>query len=244
MFKPTIKIFFRKKKNQKFQEKLEAILGYYPRDEKLYRTAFAHKSAFYKLDDGLVVNNERLEYLGDAILDAIVAEYLFKRYIKEDEGFLTKMRSKIVKRKNLDQIALMLGIQGLIFYKGIGNNYKHICGNAFEALVGAVYLDKGYKKTRKFIVKRIISKYLDIEALLNEDSDYKSRLIEWGQKVCKEIVFETSEKYTDKDKNPYFGAVVSVGGNIISEGLGRSKKEAEQQAAENALEKIEKDNLH
>ena len=198
--------------------------------------AFIHKSASLVLPDGNVVNNERLEYLGDAILDAVVANYLFRNYPHEDEGFLTKMRSKMVKRKHLNLLALRLGIDKLMtFQPNFINVSKHLYGNAFEALVGAIYLDKGFKSTSKFI-ERIINKYVNLEKLKKSDSDYKSQLIEWAQKNRQELVFESHEEH--KGINNVFVTYVKVFENEIGKGAGNSKKESEQKAAKFALELV------
>ena len=213
-------------------------MGFRPRKEAIYRVALIHKSAGLKYSRDALSNNERLEFLGDAILDAVVAEYLFDNYRDQDEGFLTKARSKIVKRKHLDTLAQKIGLHKLIRYRSYNKNHKHIFGNALEALVGAIYLDKGYNKTKRFIVKRLINNFMDINSLMNDDSDYKSRLIEWGQKHKKTVLFESFEKYSDLYKNPTFGSYVEVDGLVMGEGEGRSKKDAEQQAAGMVWDKI------
>ncbi len=194
-----------------------------------------HKSAYNRNSSKLLVHNERLEYLGDAILGSVIAELLFKQYPDEDEGFLTKLRSKIVNRKNLNKLAVLIGLEDLVIYRNYSNNSEQILGNALEALIGAVYLDKGYKKCRKFIMRQLIAMHLDLEELIHEDRDFKSRIIEWGQKNRKEINFESYEKYADLNKVPFFGSSVKISDEVIGEGEGRSKKEAEQHAAEQAL---------
>lgn len=205
---------------------------------RIYEIAFIHKSASVILPDGNLINNERLEYLGDAILDAVVADFLFRNYADEDEGFLTKMRSKLVKRKQLNLLAIRLGIDKLMTSQtGTGNPTKNLYGNAFEALVGAVYIDKGYKKTFKFI-ERIIRRYVRIENLIKSDSDYKSQLIEWAQKNRKEIIFESHEIQKGEQKIPSFVTHVRILENMLGKGIGNSKKESEQKAAKSALEHI------
>jgi ribonuclease-3 len=203
---------------------------------KLYEMAFIHKSASLILPDGTTVNNERLEYLGDAILDAIVADYLFRNYPGKDEGFLTKMRSKMVKRKHLNLLALRLGIDKMMVAQTNPVNVsKHLYGNAFEALIGAIYLDKGYYKTSKFI-EQIIKRYVNVERLLKTDSDYKSQLIEWAQKYKLEIIFESREEIKANSHLPVFITVVKISGDTIGRGIGNSKKDSEQKAARMGLE--------
>lgn len=204
----------------------------------LYEMAYIHRSASVVMPDGNHINNERLEYLGDAILNAVVADFLFRRYPGKNEGFLTKMRSKIVKRKYLDVLALRLGIDRFMTSQpGLQEKSKHLYGNAFEALLGAIYLDKGYSKTAKYIEK-IICRYLDLEKLLNTDQDYKSQLIEWAQKNKKEIVFESREELKAENNMPVFIVHVKLSDKDLGQGTGNSKKDAEQRAAKAALGNI------
>jgi len=225
-------------RNRKFLRKLIPIIGFVPTRIRLYEIAFIHKSASIVLPNGEVVNNERLEYLGDAILDAVVADYLFNVFPDKDEGFLTKMRSKMVKRKHLNILAYRMGIKELVVtHTNPVNISKHLYGNAFEALIGAIYLDKGFKKTRLF-VKRIINRYVDIERLKKSDSDYKSKLIEWAQKNKVEVLFDSHEEVTDPQKLPQFVSYIKMMNEELGRGIGHSKKDAEQKAAKNALENI------
>ncbi len=224
-------------RKKEFIKNLIPILEFVPVHPKLYEIAFIHRSASLILPDGEVVNNERLEYLGDAILDAIVADYLFKRFPNKDEGFLTKMRSKMVKRKNLNILAYHIGINKLIIsHTNPSNISKHLYGNAFEALVGAIYLDKGFKFTSRFI-ERIINRYVDIEKLQELDSDYKSRLIEWAQKNREEVMFDSREEQS-ANHIPLFISFVRITNREMGKGLGKSKKEAEQKASKVALENL------
>ena len=226
--------------NKKLISSLVKILGFMPSHMKLYEMAFIHKSASIILPNGTIVNNERLEYLGDAILDAIVADYLFRNYPGQDEGFLTKMRSKMVKRKHLNLLALRLGIDKLMVAQTNPVNVsKHLFGNAFEALVGAVYIDKGYKRTNQFI-EQIIKRYVNLERLLNTDSDYKSQLIEWAQKYKLEIVFESREEIKAQSHLPLFITHVKISNEIVGRGVGNSKKDSEQKAAKIGLEHLQK----
>ncbi len=224
---------------KKFNQDLISILGFFPREKELYDLAFIHRSASISLGNGSTVNNERLEFLGDAILDAVVAEFLFANYPNKNEGFLSTMRSKIVKRKHLNSLAINLGIEKFIISNSLNNNGgKHICGNAFEALIGAIYLDRGYKITRKFIIEKILKKQIDLDELEHTETDYKSRIIEWAQKTRTEIKFEVEEEYTGKDHAPIFISRILVTDQLKGEGKGSSKKEAEQNAAEQAFSAI------
>lgn len=211
-----------------------------PTNIRLYEMAFIHKSASVILSGGEVINNERLEYLGDAILDAIVADYLFRHYPGKDEGSLTKMRSRMVKRKHLNLLAYRLGINKLIVsHTSPSNISKHLYGNTFEALVGAIYLDKGFRRTRLFIEK-LLRKHVDVERLLRSDTDYKSQLIEWAQKTKREIIFESQEEIKGETHIPQFLTTIKIMGQDRGKGYGNSKKEAEQKAAKAALENINK----
>jgi ribonuclease-3 len=224
-------------RNRKLASSLVKILGFRPSHMKLYEMAFIHKSASLVLPDGNIVNNERLEYLGDAI----VADYLFRNYPGKDEGFLTKMRSKMVKRKHLNLLALRLGIDKLMVAQTNPINVsKHLYGNAFEALVGAIYLDKGYLRTNHFI-GQIIKRYVNLERLLKTDSDYKSQLIEWAQKHKQEIVFESREEIKAQSHLPLFITHVKISNEIVGRGIGNSKKDSEQKAARTGLEHLLKE---
>jgi len=221
--------------NKKFYLLLRNQLKLTPGKLKLYEIAFLHRSASISFYDGTVVNNERLEYLGDAVLDAVIADYLFKKFPRKKEGFLTQMRSKIVKRANLDILARELGIDYLIVSKTHRNFHKkHLYGDAFEALIGAIYLDKGFKKTRKYIINYVLKNYINLEELLSKETDYKSRIIEWGQKNKVIILLETTEEYTEIEQSPTFIAHVKISDQLLGSGSGKSKKEAEQNAAEQA----------
>jgi ribonuclease III len=225
--------------NKKFYLLLQNHLKINPGKIKLYEIAFLHRSASIIYSDGSLVNNERLEYLGDAVLDAVIADYLFKKFPRKKEGFLTQMRSKIVKRSNLDLIARNLGIDYFIVSNTNRNTHKkNIFGDAFEALVGAIYLDKGYDFTRKYIINHVLRNYINIEELLKKESDFKSRIIEWGQKNRVFITIETTEEYTASEQSPTFISHVKANEQEIGRGVGKSKKEAEQNAAEHAFNHV------
>lgn len=221
--------------NKDFVRKLYRLTGFFPGNHKVYKIAFTHKSASIQFDSERYINNERLEYLGDAILAAVIADYLFSYFPFKKEGFLTKIRARIVSREQLNEIAIKLGLQELIISQLKVNGTKNIYGNAFEALIGAIYIDKGYKKTKRFIIKKIIKKYININELIQSDSDYKSKLIELAQKNKLEIVFEDSDGELNEQNVPFFKSSVKINNKIFGKGTGNSKKEAQQQASREAL---------
>jgi len=225
--------------DKKFTKILKEILGFRPRNLKYYQKAVIHKSATKILKDGQSYNNERLEFLGDSVLDAIIAEYLFKTFEGKDEGFLTQMRSKIVNREFLNHLAMKLGINHLVISNTANNPHKYIYGDALEALIGAVYIDKGFAVTQKFIIKRLVKNHVNLKKLISQETDFKSRIIEWGQKNKTLITFESAEQLTDDNTSQVaFVAQVFVGENLKGQGIGYSKKEAEQNAAKQALEQV------
>ena len=221
---------------RRFYAELVTMLGFLPRNLAFYRLAFLPKSALLKKTSGIDLNNERLEYLGDAILDAIVADYLFRRFPEGDEGFMTMMRARIVKRKSLDSIAGKMGIPDMISPLLIGGKKsKHLHGNALEALIGAIYLDRGYGVTKKFVIRKIIKKHVNLEQVVKKDPDHKSRIIEWAQKNRIEVVFESKEEQNSSGFSPSFISTILLQGKEKGIGRGASKKEAEQLAAREAL---------
>jgi len=227
------------RKDKDYYYKLIGILGFLPGKMSLYHIAFTHRSVSFRLDDGLVVNNERLEYLGDALLGAVTSEFIYHTYDHTDEGFMTKLRARIVKRKHLNTIAIQMGIPALLSsHPHIIKSSKHLYGNALEALIGAIYLDKGYRKTVKFFKNRMLRKHIDLASLEMKDSDYKSQLIEWAQKTRKEVVFFSHEEVGMIGKAPAFRSTVQIERVERGTGSGDSKKEAEQQAASIALKHI------
>lgn len=224
---------------KKCNKKLIKLLGYCPRKQAIYDLAFIHSSASLLSPDKSVINNERLEFLGDAVLDAVVAEYLFSNYPNKDEGFLSMMRSKIVKRKHLNLLAIKIGIDKFIVANALNNSgSKHVSGNAFEALIGAIYLDKGYKKAKKFIIHKVLNTQINLEELENTETDFKSRIIEWAQKNRSEISFENQEEYSASDHSALFVSRIMVENQLMGSGKGSSKKEAEQNAAEQVYNSI------
>ncbi len=218
------------------------ILNFYPYNITLYEQALLHKSSSIKLKDGRWINNERLEFLGDAILDAIVADIVFKGFEYKKEGFLTNMRSKIVQRETLNKLALDLGLDRLIKSSAKNANHKtHMYGNALEALIGAIYLDQGYRVAKKFVHEKLIVEHLNIETVAQQEVNFKSRLIEWSQKNKIPIEFRLIESFTDDNNNPVFYTAVDIYDLESGTGRGYSKKESQQRAAEEALDKIDID---
>lgn len=232
-----IKLFSSSRKE--FYLSLKNLLGFYPQNLKLYDLAFIHKSASTIDSQGNFVNNERLEYLGDAILGAIIADFLYNRFPQEDEGFLTKTRSKLVNRSFLTKLTTDMGLHVLINSNTTKNSDKsHIYGDALEALIGAIYLDKDYQTAKYFVTKKILSQFVNLNEIEQNDSNFKSQLIEWSQKSKKELEFETTEEFSDKNKQPKFIAVVKIDNKKVGHGTGTSKKEAQQNAAHIALDKL------
>jgi len=213
-----------------FSGKLIEILGSRPNNINIFQTAFLHKSCSTMTESGCCLNNERLEYLGDAVLGTIITEHLYKKYPDEKEGFLTKMRSRIVNGENLGELAHKIGLPDLLVYKNKDTlPVRHIYGDVYEAFIGAIFIDKGYKFTRKYILQKIIDIHIDLEKIESTDSNYKSQLIEWCQKNKKDVKF-----YTDNESNnsKRFISFVRIGDSIFGSGTGLSKKEAEQNAAQ------------
>ncbi len=215
---------------------LEHIIGFTPKYISYYRLALVHSSQQEDATD----SNERLEFLGDAILGAIVAEYLFKKYPYESEGYLTEMRSRIVRRETLNNVAVRMGLNKLVVYNHNDRSLSrsHIFGNALEALIGAVYLDRGFAGTRTFILNQIIRAYIDLDVLETTDTNYKNQLLSWAQRSGKVLTFETLAEQTEGTRKLFTVGVVIDGALFVS-GTGFNKKDAGQVAAKNALAQIE-----
>lgn len=218
---------------------MKPMVGTKPLNINLYVLAISHSSIAKKNAGGLKDSNERLEFLGDAILGSVVAEHLFKIFPFKDEGFLTETRSKIVNRESLNLLAKKIGVQTIISFENNPNSraHKSILGNTLEALVGAVYLDRGYKYCKKFIIRKLLIPHFDLEELAGTDSNFKSKIIEWAQKEGKDLSFEI-ENVVTKGNYKEFTAHVVVDGEVVGEGHGSSKKRAEQAAALKSCEKL------
>ena len=222
-----------------YVRKLKNILGFVPGNLKLYKLAFRHKSVAKSIKDGAKNSNERLEFLGDAVLGSVVAELLFKLYPYKDEGFLTELRSKIVSRANLNQLSRKLGLNEFIEYDArmisYPNKQSSLLGDAFEAVVGAVYVDRGYRFTKEFLLTRIIKPHLDIHMLEVTETNFKSRLIEWCQHFGKDIQFVHVDNVPGESAK-LFTVEVLVAGEVCGIGRDFNKKSAEKLAAEKACE--------
>ena len=236
-----IRLFFRKEKEPYFR--FYKILGFYPHNIEIYKQALLHKSSSVKTQ-GRLVNNERLEFLGDAILDAVVADIVYKKFEGKREGFLTNTRSKIVQRETLNNIAINIGLDKLIKYSSKQSSHNsYMSGNAFEALVGAIYLDRGYETCMKFMEKRIIGQYINLDKISRKEVNFKSKLIEWSQKNKFEIEFRLIGQSLDESQNPIFETQILVENISAGTGKGYSKKESQQEAAHATMTMIKKDSV-
>jgi len=224
--------------DKKLTTSIRNIFGYYPRNIYLYQLAFRHKSASKEFINGLKLSNERLEYLGDAVLSSVVADYLFRKFPYKEEGFLTEMRSRIVSRAQLNKLSKKLGLDKLIESEAFCNNHsKSLYGDAFEAFVGAIYLDKGYHFARKIILKRVVDVHFDIDKLQEQDVNFKSQMIEWSQKEKIPIEFKVVDEVGNGYGKQYIVEIL-VDKKVYADGRDFSIKGAEQIASGRALEKI------
>lgn len=215
---------------------LKNMLGFYPKNLDVYKLAFSHRSASPSSVNGMQLTNERLEYLGDAVLGAIVADMLFRRFPFRDEGFLTEMRSRLVSRDHLKNLALKIGLDKYVKTNSGPGMYRSMYGDAFEALVGAIFLDKGFKKTEKFVVMRIFSLHIDLNEIEKSDANFKSRIINWAQRERKILVFETIEEGM---ASRLIKVRLVIDGVEMGTGTDFVKKKAEQIAAQIACEKLD-----
>lgn len=230
-----LKSLFKKTESSSFKKELKNILGFKPADLSLYKIGLTHRS----IREGADENNERLEYLGDAVLSALIADYLFKRYPYKGEGFLTEMRSKMVNRQQLNEIAIRMGLKKITLFNKMDGSLKvsQIFGNTLEALVGAIYLDKGYKKTSKWVKDFIILPHMFMEDLENLEINHKNKLYGWANKNGKVLEFETLDERLENGRRLFTIAAV-VDGQSIAEGKAFNKKDASQIAAQLAVEKL------
>jgi ribonuclease-3 len=224
-------------------EYIHNIFGFYPKNIALYRVAFTHKSMSAEKVGSYHVSNERMEYLGDAVLGTAVADFLFHTYPTQPEGFLTEMRSRIVSRASLNKLSQKLGFEDYIRHapdKSSGQGFKSIGGNAFEALMGAIYLDRGYEFAKSVIVNRIIKVHIDLDELQQTDVNYKSKLLEWSQKNKKKLEFKMLEEIGTGNKKMYHVQIV-IDDKAYADALDRSIRGAEQLAAEKTSQVLFKD---
>ena len=235
-----IRLLFRKDRESYLC--LYRILGFFPHKLSVYHEALLHKSSTQRTAGGRPVNNERLEYLGDAVLDAVVADIVYRHFPGRREGFLTDTRSKIVQRETLNRLAVDIGLDRLLkssSHCSTHNNY--IYGNAFEALIGAIYLDRGYAYCLRFMRRKIIGRYINLDRIARHEVNFKSKLIEWSQKHKVEISFELIRQQLDEHFSPVFHTEVHILGLNAGQGVGYSKKESQQSAARAALKRLKTD---
>lgn len=230
-----LKKLLKKQPPASFEKNVKNILGIKPGNDLLYRTALSHRSVKDSPDE----NNERLEYLGDAILSAIVADYLFKRYPYKGEGFLTEMRSKMVNRQQLNDIAVKMGLKKITLYNKFDNSLKssQIFGNTLEAVVGAIYLDKGYKRTHQWVLKQIVIPHMFVDDLELIDINLKNKLIGWASKNGRALSFDLADEKIESGRRVFTINTV-LDGEILAQGKGFNKKDASQVAAQFAIEKL------
>ncbi len=236
LLKSLFKLLFSSDKQEKdLIRSLRNLLGFYPNNISVYQLAFSHRSISRETDSGIPLSNERLEYLGDAVIGAVVADILFKKFPYRDEGFLTEMRSRIVSRENLKNLAVKIGIDELLQKEAAIGTYRSMYGDAFEALIGAIYLDKGYAKTQKFILERIIRIHVDLHEIEQTEKNFKSLILNWGQREKHSIVFETVE---EEQKDRLIKVRLLVDDKEIAVGIDFVKKKAEQIAAQTACAEL------
>ena len=235
-FIDRIRLFFLKEDKELYLS-LYSIIGFYPHNIDYYKLALMHKSVARKSVKGKPANNERLEFLGDAILDAIVGDIVFQHFDSKKEGFLTNTRSKIVQRDTLNKLAHELGIDRLVLSSGRNSSHNsYMGGNAFEALVGAIYLDRGYDACMRFMEKQILAHLIDIDKVAYKEVNFKSKLIEWGQKNRVRIVYRQESQETDKNGSPIFSYRVLIENIECCAGKGYSKKESQQEASKHTIQ--------
>ena len=235
-----IKLPFRKEKE--LFSALYAILGFYPRNIEYYKQALMHKSIRKRNDKGKPLNNERLEFLGDAILDAAVGYIVYRHYGGKREGFLTNTRSKLVSRDTLGKLANEMGLGQLLVSSGHSTSHNsYVEGNAFEALVGAIYLDRGYDACLEFFEKRVLGKYINLDKVAFKEVNFKSKLLEWSQKNRVRMEFQMLKQLKDDNGSPIFSFQVMLEGVEGEKGKGYSKKEAQQMASRETLQRLKRE---
>jgi len=228
--------------DKELRRSLRAIMGFYPHNIEHYRVALTHKSSGRRNDNGRPLNNERLEFLGDALLDAVVGHIVFEHFGGKREGFLTNTRSKLVSRESLGKLAQEMGLVELIQSSGQQRSHNsYMAGNAFEALVGAIYLDQGYDAVMRFMKKRILAQMVNIDKVAYKEVNFKSKLIEWTQKNRVRMDFKMLKQAKDEKGSPIFGFVVIIEGVEGGKGQGYSKKEAQQLSAKETLQRLRRE---
>lgn len=240
----AIKLPFRKEKE--LYRAFRNMLGFYPHNISFYQEALMHKSMLAHAKSGSPLNNERLEFLGDAVLDAVVGEIVYHHFPRKREGFLTNTRSKIVQRESLGKLATEIGLDKLL--RQNEHNHTHnsyLAGNAFEALIGAIYLDRGYAYCKSFVTKKILQRLIDIDKLAYQEVNFKSKLLEWCQKHRVSLEYVLLDETKTEDGSPLFNTKVIIDGKECGRGKGYSKKESHQKASRNALHRLKHDHrLH
>ncbi len=234
-----IKLPFRKDKELYFS--IQRIVGFYPHRIDYFKQALMHKSIGKRNAKGRPVNNERLEFLGDAILDAVVGDIVYRHFEGKREGFLTNTRSKIVQRETLNRLAREMGVNELIVSSGHSSSHNsYVGGNAFEALIGAIYLDRGYDACMRFMEKRVLNELINIDKVAYKEVNFKSKLLEWSQKNRVKLEFKLLEQKSDEKGSPVFTYQVVIEGVEGESGTGYSKKESQQQASKLTLQRLRK----
>ena len=231
-----IRLFFKADAQEKsFIRSLHSLLGFYPGNLSLYNLAFSHRSLALETAGGNRLSNERLEYLGDAVLGAVIADLLFKKYPFKDEGFLTEMRSRIVSRENLKNLAVKIGIDEMLQKDAGPGSYRSMYGDAFEAFIGAIYLDQGYNKTQRYILHRIIRPHVDLAEIESTEKNFKSIILNWGQREKHNVVFDT---ISEDSKTRLITIRLVIDGLEKANATDYVKKKAEQIAAEKVCREL------
>ena len=214
--------------DKEFYRAIDGLFGFVPHNIELYKLALIHKSASLVLEDGRQINNERLEYLGDAVIEAVTSDYLYIEFPDRDEGFMTKLRSKIVSRQSLNAIARQIGLDRYVILDGSSNTLaqKHIFGDAFEAMMGAIYLDQGYNFVNRLLINRLFREHLSLEELTESENDFKSRLIEWCQKNHHTIRFRTTRQENSAANHPLFRSTALIDNMEVGHGSGSRPSQA------------------
>ena len=228
--------------DKELRRQLRQVIGFYPNNIDYYKLALTHKSSGRRNDKGRPLHNERLEFLGDAMLDATVGHIVFEHFDKKHEGFLTNTRSKLVSRDSLGKLAKEMGLTELIQSNGQQRSHNsYMAGNAFEALVGAIYLDQGYDAVMRFMKKRILAQMVNIDKVAYKEVNFKSKLLEWTQKNRVKMEFQMLKQTTDEKGSPVFGFVVLIEGVEGGKGQGFSKKEAQQESSKETLQRLRRE---